>query len=83
MRFTQNVMEEISKLYIAPATKSYINKKIIYGIGGFFYHHDSWFAGFILLLRSNWSEGGTSSAMPDFDAVNWSTLLNNTYINIS
>src|SRR5690349_7833363 len=36
MRFTQNVMEEISKLYIAPATKTYINKKVIFGIGGFF-----------------------------------------------
>lgn len=36
MRFTKNVMEEISKLHIAPATKSYINKKIIWGIGFFF-----------------------------------------------
>jgi hypothetical protein len=36
MRFTKNVMEEISKLHIAPATKSYINKKIIWGIGIFF-----------------------------------------------
>ncbi len=36
MRFTQNVMEEISKLYIVPATKNYINKNIIWGIGIFF-----------------------------------------------
>src|ERR1700730_6302252 len=36
LRFTRNVMEEIAKHQIAPATKSYINKKIIYGIGGFF-----------------------------------------------
>ncbi len=36
MRFTKNVMEEILKLHIAPATKSYINKKIIWGIGIFF-----------------------------------------------
>ena len=35
MRFTQNVMEEIGKLYIRPATKTYINKNIIWGIGGF------------------------------------------------
>lgn len=36
MRFTRNVMEEIARYHIAPATKDYINKKIIYGIGGFF-----------------------------------------------
>ena len=28
MRFTKNVMEEIAKLHIAPATKTYINKSI-------------------------------------------------------
>ena len=33
MRFTKNVMEEIAKMHIAPATKSYINKRIIWGIG--------------------------------------------------
>src|SRR5258706_2629812 len=27
MRFTKNVMEEIAKYHIAPATKNYINKK--------------------------------------------------------
>ena len=36
MRFTKNVMEEIAKLHIAPATKNYINKKIIWGIAAFF-----------------------------------------------
>ena len=36
MRFTKNVMEEIAKMHIAPATKSYINKRIIWGIV-FFY----------------------------------------------
>src|SRR5215216_5107425 len=34
MRFTKNIMEEISRLYIAPAAKTYINKKVIWGIGG-------------------------------------------------
>ena len=32
LRFTKNVMEEIGKLHIAPATKSYINSRIIYGL---------------------------------------------------
>ncbi len=36
MRFSKNVMEEITKLKIAPATKSYINNKIIYSIAAFF-----------------------------------------------
>src|SRR5687768_16883905 len=36
MRFSKNVMEEIARLHIAPATKTYINKKIIWSIGFFF-----------------------------------------------
>jgi hypothetical protein len=36
MRFSKNVMDEISKLKIAPATKSYINKNIIFSIAAFF-----------------------------------------------
>jgi hypothetical protein len=36
MRFTKNVMEEIAQLRIAPATKNYINKRIINGIAAFF-----------------------------------------------
>jgi hypothetical protein len=36
MRFTKNVMEEIAKNHIAPATNQYINNKIIWGIAAFF-----------------------------------------------
>jgi hypothetical protein len=36
MRFVKNVMEEIVQSHIAPATKTYINKKIINGITAFF-----------------------------------------------
>jgi hypothetical protein len=36
LRFSKNVMEEIAKMHIAPATKSYINKKIIWTLGFFF-----------------------------------------------
>jgi hypothetical protein len=36
LRFSKNVMEEIAKYQISRATKAYINKKIIWGIGGFF-----------------------------------------------
>jgi hypothetical protein len=36
MRFTRNVMEEIARHQVAPATTTYINKNIIRGIGAFF-----------------------------------------------
>lgn len=36
MRFTKNVMESIARLQVAPPTRSYINKRIIFGIGAFF-----------------------------------------------
>lgn len=36
MRFTRNVMEEVSKLKITPATRNYINKNIIRGLAIFF-----------------------------------------------
>jgi hypothetical protein len=36
MRFTINVMDEIARFQVAPATKTYINKNIIRGIGAFF-----------------------------------------------
>jgi len=36
MRFTKNVMEEIARYHVAPATKSYVNKNVIRGIGAFF-----------------------------------------------
>jgi hypothetical protein len=36
MRFTRNVMDSITSLQVAPPTRSYINKRIIWGIGAFF-----------------------------------------------
>ena len=36
LRFTKNVMEEITRYQVAPATKSYINKNIIRAVGAFF-----------------------------------------------
>src|SRR5215203_2073570 len=36
LRFTKNVMEDIARYHIAPATKTYINNKVIWGIGIFF-----------------------------------------------
>jgi len=36
MRFTQNVMEQITHLHITPAARTYFNKHIIQGIAAFF-----------------------------------------------
>jgi hypothetical protein len=36
MRFSKNVMEQIASFHVAPATRSYLNKKIIGGLAGFF-----------------------------------------------
>lgn len=82
MRFTQNVMEDIAKYHIAPATKSYINKKIIWGIGGFFL---VMFIGMIVygIGQIDWSSGNSGSGMPiDLSKVDYSRLYNNTYTNV-
>lgn len=83
MRFTRNVMEEIARLQIAPATKSYINKKIIYGIGAFFI---TMIVGFLIygFAQIDWSAGSNSnSVIPiDFGKVDFSVFFNNTYVNM-
>ena len=83
LRFTKNVMEEIAKYHIAPATKSYINKRIIYGIGGFFV---AMVIGFIIygVGQIDWSTSGsdTFNTSQYIDKVDYSKFFNNTYINI-
>jgi hypothetical protein len=60
MRFTKNVMEEISRYHIAPAARSYINKNVIRGIGAFFL---TMIAGLLTFVISQlkWSSGNSSS----------------------
>jgi hypothetical protein len=90
MRFTKNVMEEISRLQVAPATKTYINKNIIRSIGGFFI---AMIAGFLVfcLGQFKWSGSGSSSSfLPRYDLnldtkmkeFNWSKLFNSGYTNV-
>src|SRR5687768_16933078 len=76
MRFAQNVMEEIVKQHIAPATKTYINKKIIYGIGGFLL---TMLLGLIIYFIANLQlqQGSASSSFSEeMGRMNWSNLLN-------
>ena len=82
MRFTKNVMEEISKIQIAPATKEYINKYIIRGIAAFFI---TVIVGFLIygFSQVNWSAGNASShAGIDFTQVDYSRMFNNTFVNL-
>ena len=83
MRFTKNVMEEISRLQIAPATKTYINKNIIRGLAIFFI---TLVAGFLIygFAQVNWQSGnsGGSSLPFDITQVDYSKIFNNTFVNV-
>jgi hypothetical protein len=87
MRFTRNVMEEIARYQVAPATKTYINKNIIRGITAFFL---TLIAGFLVycLGQFKWSLHGSDSfaPTPDFhlnpESFNWSKFFNSSYTTI-
>ncbi len=80
MRFTKNVMEEIAKMHIAPATKSYINKRIIWGIGLFF------MTMLVAILvygfsQMDWSTGESSAIADKLSKIDYSKFFNNTWVN--
>jgi hypothetical protein len=83
LRFTKNVMEEIAKYHIAPATKTYINTKIIWGIGIFFI---TVIAGFLVygMAQIDWTaaQDPKSALGIDFTKVNYISMFNNTFVNI-
>lgn len=81
LRFSKNVMEEISKLHIAPATKSYINNKIIWGIGFFFI---ALVAGFLIygFGQMDWTSGTESSITKNINKIDFSKFFNNTLVNV-
>ena len=82
LRFTQNVMEEISRLYITPATRNYINKNVIWGIGLFFL---TTIVGLLIygFGQIDWSrpESGNLPELP-INNVNWSHFFSGTYMNV-
>jgi hypothetical protein len=81
MRFSKNVMEEISKLHIAPATKTYINNKIVWGIGFFFI---ALVVGFLVygFAQVDWDAKGDTKLPVDLSKVDYSRFFNNTYVNV-
>ena len=82
MRFHKNVMEEIAKLHIAPATRTYINKKIIWSIGFFFI---AMILGFLIYgFGQMFAAGGggeESTISKNIGKVDFSKFFNNTWIN--
>ena len=80
MRFTKNVMEGIAKLHIAPATKNYINKKIIWGIAGFFITliGDFLIYGF---AQVDWNFQDNSKPLIDLSTFDISKVFNNNFVN--
>ena len=81
LRFTKNVMEEIAKYQIAPATKAYINNKIIWGIGIFFI---TLVIGFLIygFGQVDWSASGNEKLPIDISKVDYGKFFNNTYVNV-
>ncbi|MFN2458241.1 MAG: hypothetical protein ABR502_08590 [Chitinophagaceae bacterium] len=82
LRFTKNVMEQIVKYQIAPATKKYINNKLIWGIAAFFIIV---IIGFVIygISQVDWSaETNESVAGIGFTAVDYSNIFNNTFVNV-
>src|SRR5438045_9686787 len=81
LRFTRNVMEEIGRLHIAPATKTYINKKIIWCIAIFFF---TMIAGFLIygFTQVQWNLQSDSQIVKNVDKLDFSHVFSNQYLNI-
>jgi hypothetical protein len=83
LRFTKGVMEEIAKYQIAPATKEYINQKIIWGIAAFFL---TIIVSFVIygLAQIDWSASSSDGNIGgvDFRQVDYSKMFNNTFVNV-
>jgi hypothetical protein len=85
LRFTKNVMEQIARYHVAPATKNYINKNVIRGITAFFL---ILITGILIYFfgQFHWSATPTDNLVPQYNIdagrLNWGKALNNTYVNV-
>lgn len=80
MRFSKNVMEKIANLHIAPAAKTYINKKIIWGISFFFI---ALLIGFLVygFGQTNWNDSKSSSISEKYTNIDFSRFFSNAWVN--
>ncbi|RYZ23147.1 MAG: hypothetical protein EOO16_06150 [Chitinophagaceae bacterium] len=76
LRFTRNVMEAIAVGAIAPAARHYINKRVIWGLAGFFVALLA--ATVIYALGQDGGAPSTGAALPPFD---YSRLFSNSWVN--
>jgi len=81
LRFIQNVMEQVAKEHISPATKTYLNKKVIYGIAIFFM---TMIAGLLVFGPSQGDWSGTTARGISFDVneIQWNQVFTSSYANI-
>jgi len=86
LRFSKNIMEEIGKLHIAPATRSYINKRVIWGLGFFFI---AMIIGFLIygFGQVDWTadNNGTLSkniSKIDLNKLDFSKFFSNIWVNV-
>jgi hypothetical protein len=80
IRFAKNVMEEIAKYHIAPATKNYINNKIIGGIVLFFI---TLIVAFLVygFTQINWNAQSDTKLPFDISQIDYSKIFNNNFVN--
>jgi len=88
MRFTKNIMEEIARYHVAPATKTYVNKNVIRGIGAFFLTMIFGILAFTI-SQFKWTSSGSGSdnlnqqidkGISRLDSFNYSKIFNGTYV---
>lgn len=83
LRFTKNVMEEIARLHITPATRQYINNKVIWGIAAFFI---TVIVSFLIygFSQVNWTTADSANNDLVNKVVNadYSKMFNNTFVNV-
>ena len=82
LRFTRNVMEQIAKQHIAPATRNYINNRIIFSIAAFFITS---IIGFVIygIGQIDWSAGQSDLVKGiDFTQLDYGKVFNIVLMNI-
>jgi len=84
MRFSKNVMEQIATCQVAPATRSYLNKRIIWGLGGFYVVV---ILGLVLfsLTQVNWTaaKGIDGYGIGQFTKkLDWSKYFSSSYVHV-
>lgn len=85
LRFTKNVMEQIARLHVAPATRNYINKNVIRGITAFFL---LMIIGILIYFigQFHWISSSTDNLISPYhinvDKLNLGKALNDTSVNI-